>query len=94
MTTRGEYTLFDVPATGHVVSRRKPASVDRIKVNHTLAKKRYYLHKRLVKAVTIDGAKRTIEAPYKSFEEIPRGNTKYYIGQLLKLGYTIQYKLL
>ncbi len=57
-----------------------------------VADKRYYFHRRLKGKYQIDGAKRTIALPYKAFEEVPIGD-RYYIGQLISLGYNIQLNL-
>jgi hypothetical protein len=85
--------LFDVPATGRKTSKRKAPSVQTIKVNHQLAKKRYYLHRRLKDVFPIDGAKRIIDVkPYKRLRDIPVG-PRYYVAELLKLGYTIQLEI-
>lgn len=85
--------LVNIPATGKPISKRKAPSVDRIKVNHELAKKRYYYHRRLKYFCTIDGANRTIDVPHKCFEDIPQG-PRFYVGQLIGMGYNVQYKLL
>lgn len=57
-----------------------------------VADKRYYYHRRL-KHYSIDAAKRLIDLPYERFEDIPVGD-RYYIGQLISLGYNIQLKLI
>lgn len=56
------------------------------------AHKRYYYHRRLKDKYAIDGAKRLIDLPFEKFEDIPIGD-RYYIGQLISLGYNIQLKL-
>jgi len=97
------YLLFNVPATGTRQSKRKPASLDRIKVNHELAKSRYYYHRRLDRSLfKIDGATRIIECDFACLEDIPEGNRPYgehkagqrhYIRELVNLGYNVQFKL-
>lgn len=93
-----------MPETGHRVSKRKALNLDRIKVNHEIAKDRYYYHRRLDKTIfMVDGATRIINCNYKSLEEIPEGTRGYndhkvgqrhYITQLIRLGYNVQYKLI
>ena len=86
--------LFDVPATGEKINRRRPVELKTNKVNKTVAKKRYYLHRRLDATMfKIDGAARHIDSDYTSFEAVPVGQ-RYYIGQLIALGYNVQYKIL
>jgi hypothetical protein len=86
--------LFDIPATGKKISRRRPVDLKVNKVNKDVAKRRYYLHKQLDKKMfKIDGAKRHIDTDYTSFENIPVGD-RYYIGQLIELRYSVQYKIL
>lgn len=84
--------LFDVKPTGKVVSKRKSPAINRIKVDHEIAKKRYYLHRRINKRYPLDGAKRVLELPYASFDTIPKKDQKY-ITKLIALGYNIQFKL-
>ncbi len=96
--------LIDVPATGRKQSKRKALSLDRIKVNHELAKERYYYHRRLdPKLFKLDGAKRIIECGFSCLEDIPEGDRPYgrhkagqrhYVEQLVRLGYNVQYKLI
>jgi hypothetical protein len=82
--------LFNVEITGKKVSKRKAPSVPVIKVNHELAKKRYYLHRRLKGIFPIDGTKREIDVKhYRSLKEIPVG-PRWYVKQLIKLGYNVQ----
>lgn len=86
--------LFQVPATGVKVSKRKAATINRIKVDHTIAGRRYYLHRRLDRNMfTVDGATRIIDSRYNTFEEIPRKQQRY-IRDLVALGYNVQYKIL
>ncbi|SDM39835.1 hypothetical protein [Pedobacter antarcticus] len=53
---------------------------------------RYYLHKRLKGKYKINSEQRAIDLPYAKFNEVPTGD-RYYIGQLIKLGYNVQLKL-
>jgi hypothetical protein len=85
--------LFEVPITGKKQSKAKPANVNINRINRKIAKRRYYLHKCLTSEFVLDAVAREIKAPYNAFDEIPIG-PRYYIGQLLRLGYKIQYKLL
>lgn len=61
-------------------------------IKKKVAARRYYLHKVLKKKYNLDGDNRTIEVPHSSFVEIPIGD-RYYIGQLIELGYNVQLKL-
>lgn len=64
------------------------------RVNRQIAKRRYYLHKQLDRELfTLDKVTREIQAPgFRHFTDIPVGQ-RYYIGQLLELGYKIQYEI-
>ncbi|MGB4775716.1 MAG: hypothetical protein WBP45_11115 [Daejeonella sp.] len=54
--------------------------------------RRYYLHRKLKGKYTIDADKRTISVPQQSFEAIPVGD-RYYVGQLIQMGYNMQFQL-
>jgi hypothetical protein len=84
-------TLFPLPPiTGKKPSKRKSPSFNRIKVDHTIAKQRYYSHRRLKEYFPIDGAKRMIDvSPYQSLEEIPKRPQKH-LRILIDLGYNAQ----
>jgi hypothetical protein len=84
--------LFDVPATGVIKSKKKPADVKINRVNRELAGRRYYLHKQLDSNFEVIAQKRKIITGYASFLDIPQGQ-RYYISQLLQMGYEIQYDL-
>lgn len=94
MEPKPQGKLFIVPATGAIASHRKAASINRIKVDHELAKSRYYYHRRLDRALfKYDGAKRIIECGFASFADIPtKKKQQFYVAQLLKLGYNVQYR--
>lgn len=82
--------LFPVPGGG---KKKTTAGIStRPKVNRKLAKKRYYLHKQLSDEFNLQGADRIIDAPYRAFTDIPVGQ-RYYIGQLIELGYQVPIKL-
>jgi hypothetical protein len=61
--------------------------------NRKIANRRYYLHKQLKGKYEIDGVNRTIDVPHKRFKDIPVPD-RYYIGQLIKMGYNAQFKIL
>jgi len=90
---KGEQALlFDLPAPVEKQSRRKDPAFNKIEVNHEVAKSRYYYHRRLDKNLfRIDGALRSIDCDFKSFEDIPVG-PRFYVGRLIGLGYNVQYK--
>jgi hypothetical protein len=83
--------LFPLPAaTGKKESKRKSPALQRIKVDHELAKDRYYYHRRLKGVFPIDPAKRIVDvSPYRSLEEIPVKPRKY-VSALIDLGYNVQ----
>jgi hypothetical protein len=54
--------------------------------------RRYYLHRKLKGKYHINADKRTISCPHRTFTDIPRGD-RYYVGQLIKLGYNLQLEL-
>lgn len=55
--------------------------------------RRDYLHRVLKeRKFNIDVDLRQVDIPYKSFGEIPVPE-RYYVGQLIKLGYNIQLRL-
>jgi hypothetical protein len=84
--------LFDVPVTGVKASKKKAAGLKINRINREIAKDRYWYHKCLDENFTVNGAKRHIKTTYKAFIEIPKGQ-RYYINQLIKLGYNVQYEL-
>lgn len=61
---------------------------------HKYHQRRYRLHRMARRhGVKIDVNNRDIDiSPYSSFHDYPVPG-RYYIGQLIKLGYTLQYKL-
>ncbi|WP_042479280.1 hypothetical protein [Solitalea canadensis] len=63
-----------------------------MKRNKDVSNKRYYFNRRLKEKYEINGAKRTIELPFTAFEQIPQPD-RYYVGQLIKQGYNVQFKL-
>ena len=83
--------LFPLPAaTGKKESKRKSPDLQRIKVDHELAKGRYYCHRRLKGIFPIDPAKRIVDAsPYRSIDEIPVRHRKY-VSDLIDYGYNVQ----
>jgi len=100
-----QYDIFpDLPVTGVKRSKRKPANLERNKVNHEIAKDRYYHHRRLDKDLfDYDGDKRiiTCKFPCSSLDDIPEGKRRYagratgqryHINELIKLGYNVQFK--
>jgi len=58
-----------------------------------IAKRRYYIHRQLKNKYPIDPDKMSVDIPYATFEEIPDGD-RYWINQLLKIGYNVQIVLL
>jgi hypothetical protein len=101
-----QYLLFDLPPTGEKRIKRKSPLLDKNKVNHAIAKDRYYHHRRLDKDLfDFDGDKRIIECKFfcTCLEDIPEGKRKYggkptgqrhHVEELVKLGYNVQFKLL
>ena len=57
-------------------------------------RRRYYLHNKARKyGIRINVVNRSLDiSPYTSFNEFPVPG-RYYLGQLLKLGYNLQHKL-
>lgn len=56
--------------------------------------RRYYLHQVIKKSFPVNAISREIDiSPFRSFNEIPVPE-RYYVGQLIKLGYNVQLKLL
>lgn len=56
--------------------------------------RRYYLHRVLKTKFKVDAKSRSIDiAPFRSASEIPIP-WRWYVGQLIKLGYNAQLKLL
>lgn len=101
-----QYLLFDLPEpTGIKQSHRKPAGLDKNKVNHAIAKDRYYYHRRLDRALfDLDGDKRVITCKFlcSSLDDIPASTRTYggeptgqrhYITKLVELGYNVHYNL-
>ena len=58
----------------------------------TYHNRRYYLHQQLKGKYQVDGRHRTIHLPYARFSDIPIPD-RYYVGQLIRLGYNIQLNL-
>lgn len=54
--------------------------------------RRYYLQNCLKPPISVDGIRKIITAPYQDFKSIPLGQ-RYYIGQLIKMGYNLQLSL-
>ncbi len=91
-----DLTLFDVPATGKKRTMPYASTREKLKVDRELARRRYYLHRQIQDLfnIEVNGAKRTINiAPYKTFADIPVGY-RFYVGQLMKMGYNIQFEIL
>lgn len=53
---------------------------------------RYYLQNCIEPPLSVDGTTRIIEGPYTDFKSIPKGQ-RYYVGQLIKMGYNYQLAL-
>lgn len=65
----------------------------RTKCKSSYHNRRYYLHRIVKQKFQIDTISRQVDIrPYDSFNEIPVPE-RYYVGQLIKLGYNIQLKL-
>jgi len=87
-----ELTLFPldqvaivIPPKQHLKYKKEP--------NKTVANRRYYLHKVLKDKYELDGVLRTIKVPYKEFKLIPTPD-RWYIGQLIGMGYNVQLEIL
>ena len=83
-------TLFPIDQVRQVV---RPHFRYKKDPNKKINNRRYYLHKKLKGKYEIDGVLRTIDVPYKRFKDIPKPD-RFYVGQLLKLGYNMQFKIL
>jgi hypothetical protein len=62
-------------------------------IDRKIATRRYYFQKALKgKYRPIEGNKRSLDVPFKSFTDIPVGE-RYYVGKLIELGFNVQLKL-
>lgn len=79
------------PESGHFRLDGRVKSMESIRRNQ----RRYYYHSALKRlGIEVEGATRTIElALYDSFQDIPVP-TRWYVNQLLKMGYNAQFKIL
>jgi hypothetical protein len=64
-----------------------------MKRNRKTQSRRYYLQNCIELPNTVDGVTKVINTPYADFMSIPVGQ-RYVIGQLIKYGYNVQYRLL
>lgn len=61
-------------------------------LKNKLQNRRYYLRERLKGRFAINTADRSIKIPFASVDAIPIGD-RYYVRQLLKMGYNCQLEL-
>lgn len=83
-----QVTLFPLPLAKRPAQLRYKKDPNK-KVNNL----RYYYHRRLKGKYEIDGVLRTIKVSFSCFQEIPTPD-RYYIGQLISMGYNMQFNLL
>jgi len=90
--------LFDDMPVSKPAPKKRQLSPEgrKVRVDPEVAKQRYYFSKQLRKLNSVyemDSQKLAMKVPYNRFEAIPRGKERYYVSNLIRLGFQVQFDL-